>query len=196
MESFSFYLVVLLLIPSAVRLEVPRYLQAKYGNNVTGASPSPRYNPGVKTKTKSASAHGPSAHSGTRFRGGCNTAPPTPQNAGLHCSQYSGCRATCVPRYQFPNGATQLFINCNNGHWVIEGQIWQYVPSCQPICLPPCQNRGICIAPDQCQCPENYSGPICQFENKPCLSYPQLPTNSRRSCSHKYTHHLHQPTKN
>lgn len=62
---------------------------------------------------------------------GCNTAPPTPQNAGLHCSQYSGCRATCVPRYQFPNGATQLFINCNNGHWVIEGQIWQYVPSCQ-----------------------------------------------------------------
>jgi hypothetical protein len=70
MESFSFYLVVLLLIPSAVRLEVPRYLQAKYGNNVTGASPSPRYNPGVKTKTKSASAHGPSAHSGTRFRGG------------------------------------------------------------------------------------------------------------------------------
>jgi von Willebrand factor len=185
MESFSFYLVVLLLIPSAVRLEVPRYLQAKYGNNVTGASPSPRYNPGVKTKTKSASAHGPSAHSGTRFRGGCNTAPPTPQNAGLHCSQYSGCRATCVPRYQFPNGATQLFINCNNGHWVIEGQIWQYVPSCQPICLPPCQNRGICIAPDQCQCPENYSGPICQFENKPCLSYPQLPTNSRRSCSHK-----------
>lgn len=50
------------------------------------------------------------------------------------------------------------------------------------ICLPECQNNGICVAPGQCNCPENFSGPQCQFENKPCLNYPPMPQNSRRLC--------------
>ncbi|KAJ3643777.1 hypothetical protein Zmor_026489 [Zophobas morio] len=184
MGKFCF-LVIFLVLSSEVRPQTPRYLQSKYGNNGNGAAQSPPPS-GVKTKTKTASRQGtPPPRNGMRFRGGCNSAPPTPQNAGIRCSQYSGCRADCLPLYQFPNGATQLFITCENGQWVIEGGIWQYVPSCQPICLPPCQNQGICIAPNQCQCPENYFGGYCQYENKPCLSYPQLPTNSRRSCTSK-----------
>ncbi|KAJ8945046.1 hypothetical protein NQ318_019042 [Aromia moschata] len=52
----------------------------------------------------------------------------------------------------------------------------------ETICVPPCQNNGICMAPNQCNCPENFMGPQCQFENKPCLNYPPMPINSRRSC--------------
>lgn len=41
------------------------------------------------------------------------------------------------------------------------------------------------MAPNQCNCPENFFGPQCQFENKPCLNYPPLPQNSRRTCNSK-----------
>lgn len=51
------------------------------------------------------------------------------------------------------------------------------------MCLPACQNNGICTMPNECNCPENFSGPQCQFEKKPCLNYPPLPMNSRRTCS-------------
>lgn len=54
------------------------------------------------------------------------------------------------------------------------------------ICLPECLNNGICVAPDQCNCPENFSGPHCQFENKPCLNFPPMPMNSKRSCRASY----------
>ncbi|PNF36643.1 hypothetical protein B7P43_G19101, partial [Cryptotermes secundus] len=53
------------------------------------------------------------------------------------------------------------------------------------VCLPPCQHNGICVRPNECTCPENYAGPQCQFEKKPCLNYPPLPANSRRSCNSK-----------
>ncbi|EFA10333.2 hemocytin [Tribolium castaneum] len=181
MERLSCLLLVLFVFPHLVKLELPRYLQAKYGMS---ASPSPHsVKSGVKTKTKTAAARPPAF--GSKFRGGCDSEPPKPQNAGIRCSQYSGCRADCENLYQFPNGATQLFITCENGQWIIEGGMWPYVPSCQPICAPPCQNSGICVAPNQCQCPENFSGPYCEFEERPCMNYPVLPTNSRRSCSHK-----------
>ncbi|KDR23192.1 Hemocytin, partial [Zootermopsis nevadensis] len=53
------------------------------------------------------------------------------------------------------------------------------------VCLPPCQHNGICVKPNECNCPENYAGAQCQYEKKPCLNYPTLPANSRRSCNSK-----------
>ncbi|ERL85336.1 hypothetical protein D910_02756 [Dendroctonus ponderosae] len=133
----------------------------------------------TKTKTKTKSKTG-------KYSGGCGSAPPSPMNAGMRCSSYGGCRADCIPEYQFPNGKTQLSIVCQNGNWkVADEPSWATVPSCQPICLPECINNGICLAPNQCQCPENFGGPQCQFENKPCLNLPVLPRNSKRSCRAK-----------
>uniref|UniRef100_A0AAR5QHC1 Hemocytin n=1 Tax=Dendroctonus ponderosae TaxID=77166 RepID=A0AAR5QHC1_DENPD len=133
----------------------------------------------TKTKTKTKSKTG-------KYSGGCGSAPPSPMNAGMRCSSYGGCRADCIPEYQFPNGKTQLSIVCQNENWkVADEPSWATVPSCQPICLPECINNGICLAPNQCQCPENFGGPQCQFENKPCLNLPVLPRNSKRSCRAK-----------
>lgn len=50
-------------------------------------------------------------------------------------------------------------------------------------CTPPCQNNGICVAPNQCNCPENYQGSQCEFAKLPCLNYPPMPKNSGRKCS-------------
>lgn len=52
-------------------------------------------------------------------------------NAGLRCSKYSGCRVDCIPNYKLPNGATQLFVACQDGKWIAEGVDWDYVPSCE-----------------------------------------------------------------
>ncbi|KAF5285691.1 hypothetical protein FQR65_LT13076 [Abscondita terminalis] len=110
--------------------------------------------------------------------------PPTPMFSTLKCSQYSGCRATCESDYQFPNGQTQLFITCNNARWTVEETDWiDVMPSCEPICSPPCLNNGICLEPDVCDCPENYSGTRCELETIPCLNYPAIPRNSRRTCN-------------
>ncbi|TNM87347.1 hypothetical protein fugu_005568 [Takifugu bimaculatus] len=32
---------------------------------------------------------------------------------------------------------------------------------CQPVCDPPCNNYGVCVAPNSCDCPPGYPGPGC-----------------------------------
>ncbi|KAL1513261.1 hypothetical protein ABEB36_002690 [Hypothenemus hampei] len=208
------WILVIILSYTSAQGYVPQYLKTKYSNLGQGQSSSSSYqskspysgggtintgksydtlnapaslstnqgqpyyaskNINYKTKTKTG-----------KYSGGCPTAPPSPMNAGMRCSSYGGCKADCIPDYQFPNGKTQISITCLNGRWqVTEEPSWQTVPSCQPTCLPQCQNNGICLAPNHCQCPENFSGPQCQFENKPCLNLPILPRNSKRFCRSK-----------
>ncbi|CAH0555066.1 unnamed protein product [Brassicogethes aeneus] len=117
------------------------------------------------------------------YKGGCTSQPVTPMNAGLTCSVYSGCKVNCMPNYQLPDGSTNMLIKCENGQWIAEGSQWNIIPSCEPICLPVCQNNGICLSPNQCNCPENFMGPQCQYESKPCLNLPSMPVNARRKCS-------------
>ncbi|XP_075969965.1 hemolectin isoform X2 [Anticarsia gemmatalis] len=70
------------------------------------------------------------------------------------------------PSYnQFQNNANQVFT---------------------PKCDPQCQNAGICVDTNTCHCPTNFHGKYCEFEKKPCLSYPPLPMNSARSCSPEF----------
>lgn len=196
-----FIFISLSIFEDLTRAEVPQYLKTKYGSNF--GQNSNGYNSGTgvktsytKTKTKTVGSYNNGGYGspgnllqannpGTKYRGGCNSKPPTPMNAGMQCSQYSGCRVDCIPNYQFPNGDTQLKLHCDYGQWKIWGTNEVYVPSCQPICLPACQNNGICVAPNQCNCPENFSGPQCQFENRPCLNYPPMPMNAKRKCNSK-----------
>ena len=53
------------------------------------------------------------------------------------------------------------------------------------VCDPPCQNLGICISPDYCQCPDNWDGPTCdqpRSGQKKCSLKPPTPLNSRIFC--------------
>ncbi|XP_026667953.1 hemocytin isoform X2 [Ceratina calcarata] len=117
------------------------------------------------------------------FPGGCRKEPDKPVKGDIKCSLDSGCIATCSNGYQFPNGVTQLAIQCTDKEWHVSGTEWTSIPHCEPICLPECLNNGICDAPNRCNCPEDYSGPQCQFENKPCMNFPPLVINSHRSCN-------------
>ena len=37
------------------------------------------------------------------------------------------------------------------------------------ICSQPCQNNGVCTAPEKCLCPSKYGGDYCEFEPPPTL---------------------------
>ncbi|VEN53729.1 unnamed protein product, partial [Callosobruchus maculatus] len=192
--------IAVLLLEQAGGFQIPTYLKNRY--HMTDAATRPPYQNGpyqngpyqsqpssfktdyqykTKTKTSYSSAKNP-FHGGSRvYSGGCTSQPPIPPNSKMMCSSYSGCKVTCQSNYQFATGDTQLMYTCVNGNWLIEGGFVDVV-ACQPICLPPCQNSGICVAPNQCSCHENFSGPQCQFESKPCLNLPPMPLNSKRVC--------------
>ncbi|XP_044578140.1 hemocytin isoform X1 [Cotesia glomerata] len=121
----------------------------------------------------------------TNYNGGCIEHPPAPIYGTIECSTIKGCRANCNPNYQFPNGETQLIVTCNQNEWQIIGTEWNTIPHCEPICLPQCYNNGICVAPNECRCPENFSGPQCQYEIKPCLNLPAPVLGARRHCNSK-----------
>ncbi|KZC09215.1 Hemocytin [Dufourea novaeangliae] len=120
-----------------------------------------------------------------QYAGGCTKEPDPPVNGKIRCSRDSGCIATCFENYKFPNGVTQLAITCSYKGWHIFGTDWNSVPHCEPICMPKCLNNGMCIAPHQCNCPADFTGPQCQFENKPCMEYPPPVLNSHKLCNSK-----------
>ncbi|XP_034943572.1 hemocytin, partial [Chelonus insularis] len=119
------------------------------------------------------------------FNKQCNGWPSVPINGDIKCYSKSGCIARCKTAYQFPNGESQITISCIKKKWTIIGTEWTTIPHCEPICLPKCQNNGICISPNECKCLENFSGHRCQFEEKPCLNDPPPVQNSQRSCNTK-----------
>ncbi|CAK9818181.1 SSPO [Anthophora quadrimaculata] len=119
------------------------------------------------------------------FPGGCSSQPNQPINGELRCSTDSGCIATCNRGYKFPNGVSRLPITCNDKEWQISDTDWHSVPHCEPVCMPECLNNGVCVAPHQCDCPEDFSGPQCQFENKPCLNYLAPVLNAHKLCNSK-----------
>ncbi|XP_063975011.1 hemocytin [Diachasmimorpha longicaudata] len=117
--------------------------------------------------------------------GNCGEIPNPPINGRISCSRAGHCHATCSRYYRFPNGAETLPITCQDGKWEIPDTEGSITPDCQPVCLPQCLNNGICIGPNQCECSENFSGPQCQFETRPCLNLPPPVQNSARRCNEK-----------
>ena len=52
------------------------------------------------------------------------------------------------------------------------------------VCLPECQNGGLCIRPQVCHCGPQYEGSACEHSRtRPCLDSPPRPRNARISCS-------------
>ncbi|KAK4325807.1 hypothetical protein Pmani_003587 [Petrolisthes manimaculis] len=117
---------------------------------------------------------------------GCNSKPDPPANGRMDCSSYSGCRSICSRGYNFPSGERRLFMQCEDGQWVVSGGAWEQLPDCQPVCNPECQNSGICLAPNTCQCPDSFEGPTCTIPKAPqprqCSSKPPTPANSKIFC--------------
>ncbi|CAG9836626.1 unnamed protein product [Diabrotica balteata] len=162
---------------------VPNCQRVSGSSGLSGSSSSSSGSGIISSGGSSGSISSSGGSSGSiSFQGGC-AGMPSPMNAGVRCSSLSGCKASCIQDYQFPNGKTEIRILCQDGKWLAEE--FSGVPNCEPICLPQCQNNGICLAPNQCSCAENFSGPQCQFESKPCLNYPPMPKNSKRSCNSK-----------
>lgn len=85
---------------------------------------------------------------------------------------------------RIPNGEEFQLVNVRTEFSSILGTllITSYL-SGLAICLPKCQNNGICIAPGQCECSENFHGPQCQHEKKLCLQRAPLAANSQIKCS-------------
>ncbi|XP_046603352.1 hemocytin isoform X1 [Neodiprion virginianus] len=116
----------------------------------------------------------------------CSPLPAYLMNGLLEYSLYnSGNWASCNPGYTFPNGKRRVFITCRKSQWMADDIEWDSISSCTPECLPECQNNGICVAPNQCDCPDNYSGAQCQFKDTPCYNLPRPPLNSMIKCSSK-----------
>ncbi|KAJ8725925.1 hypothetical protein PYW08_004108 [Mythimna loreyi] len=90
-------------------------------------------------------------------------------------SGYSGTKSKYseTKTWYSDNGAAPNYSEFqNNAHQT-------FIPKCEPAC----KNSGICIDTNTCDCPSNFHGRYCEFEKKPCLSYPPLPMNSQRRCS-------------
>ncbi|XP_026747695.1 hemocytin-like [Trichoplusia ni] len=144
---------------------VPPYLKnQRYGSNRYGGTKS------AYSGTKTAPSGTKTAYSGTKSAYGRSPAgsPGTKNAYSGTKSKYSETKTwysntgNAPNYYEFHNSANQPFM---------------------PKCEPACKNMGICVDTNMCQCPANFHGKFCEFEKKPCLSYPPLPMNSRRTCS-------------
>ncbi|XP_037934058.1 hemocytin isoform X2 [Teleopsis dalmanni] len=113
---------------------------------------------------------------------GACVAIPLPSNVHSECHG-NQCQVTCPNAYTFPDGTKLLKINCIGGSWIIRDSKFTTVPSCQAVCVPPCQNNGICISAGVCKCSENFMGPFCQTKKSVCYGKPPIPSNSKVSCS-------------
>ncbi|KAK1805472.1 hypothetical protein P4O66_019772, partial [Electrophorus voltai] len=68
------------------------------------------------------------------------------------CVSYNaGCEQVCV------NHAGSFNCACRSGFEPRTDEPTR----CQPVCEPPCQNYGVCVAPNTCDCPAGYPGPGC-----------------------------------
>ncbi|KAG8236358.1 hypothetical protein J437_LFUL016578 [Ladona fulva] len=81
----------------------------------------------------------------------------------LKQKKYISCTVECAPNHQFPDGSTFTNMVCKDGNWVPSRPDWVTVPDCEVICKPPCQNGGICLSFNMCQCPQDFRGQQCQY---------------------------------
>ena len=89
------------------------------------------------------------------------------------CLQFSGLcdhqlvvishivQAACKPGFALPDGSTETLLVCEGGSWRDRNGP-AGIPDCQAVCLPDCQNGGVCIRPGVCHCPPTWEGARCQ----------------------------------
>ena len=112
-----------------------------------------------------------------KWASGCTRLPRAPADSQrLKCHPASGCKvvlffsrplwpffhtkAACKPGYALPDGSTETLLVCEGGTW--RDRNGPGIPDCQPVCLPDCQNGGVCIRPGVCHCPNTWEGARCQ----------------------------------
>ena len=69
-------------------------------------------------------------------------------------------QAACKPGFALPDGSTETLLVCEGGSW--RDRNGPGIPDCQAVCLPDCQNGGVCIRPGVCHCPATWEGARCQ----------------------------------
>ncbi|CAH1404838.1 unnamed protein product [Nezara viridula] len=97
----------------------------------------------------------------------CFDFPLTPMNAHKVCAADS-CTMVCVDGHTFQDGSSVATVVCKEGEWVPARKEWLFVPDCLPTCSPTCQNGGICIGHNFCECPQDFRGPRCEFPKEAC----------------------------
>ncbi|KAF2367676.1 EGF-like domain [Trinorchestia longiramus] len=86
--------------------------------------------------------------------------------------------ATCEAGYLFRYGEPTIQVGCRSGEWVYPSSYAAHSSLvCVPVCMPPCENGGTCIAPGVCGCNENYSGELCQNREACSSAAPRLPNS-------------------
>ncbi|XP_057325268.1 hemocytin-like isoform X2 [Microplitis mediator] len=109
----------------------------------------------------------------------CESLPQVP-NARISCDSKT-CTVACSNEFVFPDGTTIARLFCQNGAWVPSNPEWVSLPNCKPSCIPPCQNKGICVNNNVCQCPLKYRGAQCQYPVSVCDST-KLAFNGNLKC--------------
>ncbi|ALC44456.1 Hml, partial [Drosophila busckii] len=106
-----------------------------------------------------------------------------PQNVLYRCDNVGKCQVYCPDGYTFNQHTKVLDLFCSgNDGWIVRDSEYTKIPPCQAICMPQCENNGICLQSGLCQCAENYYGPLCQYKKSVCAAKPILPKNSKISC--------------
>jgi len=92
----------------------------------------------------------------------CSGTPDAPEFASVRCfKKRNTCRATCQAGYIFSEKKAKFAAyECQGGEWVMKGG---EETRCSPICEPACV-YGECVAPNECQCDEGFSGATCEEE--------------------------------
>uniref|UniRef100_A0A2P2I579 Neurogenic locus notch homolog protein 1-like n=1 Tax=Hirondellea gigas TaxID=1518452 RepID=A0A2P2I579_9CRUS len=127
----------------------------------------------------------------------CPDAPQPVPNAQIYITA-GGRVLKCAKGYKLPGKLKKALIWCSAGKWVYptvlthqrqQNNSTQRAPynrmlresffPCSPVCEPPCLNGGVCVSPQQCQCPHPFTGHRCKLA-KPdlCWSTPPVMQNA------------------
>nr|XP_053625822.1 hemocytin isoform X2 [Plodia interpunctella] len=110
----------------------------------------------------------------------CLVYPPLPMNSKRNCSN-DFCTVQCREGHKFIDGSTIANMRCVDGQWQPTRADFTTIPDCLPECDPPCQNGGVCLSLNTCQCPDGYRGPACQYSTSVC-DMRKLAFNGGYSC--------------
>ncbi|XP_035662918.1 protein kinase C-binding protein NELL2-like isoform X2 [Branchiostoma floridae] len=104
----------------------------------------------------------------------CECLPGYKQLTEHKCTDQNECALGmdhCHPNAQCENTMGSYVCRCNPG-FEGDGMV------CTPVCTTPCENGGLCIAPDYCSCPAGFTGKACETDIDECAAGNPCPDHS------------------